>query len=422
MTTVRRLKSPLTWAGLVLLAVLCCAQLAAFIWFARRYPITPFSDFEGYWNEAGNLAEYFKGGALAFLFWPFKALGLSPTTAALILHSLSFLGVVATTVRYGFRAQAGAPLYRVLTLVPLFLWFAIWVPLVGFVEVMLIHTSLLIIGLQMLYLSQRRAVVIVGMVLVYMSFTMRAQAMLIFGMLIVVFGVLSRFVRIDHRFAKRTLLLIPCLILAVGTETTLLHFSNNRELAKHHQRAPLYAGWVTADTKDPQICGAWSMEAAELSRKELDLPVTQIIARTLQTRGVGFLFQIAACKLNRVPRTQYISAGWPLIFYVHLQKQPQMESQLLHYADLETQVTDYMRYGFLTLLGILLVALVVELRRGQRHAAGSLLFLALLLLAHAVIYAVFELNSRYLLSLYGCVAFAFLTYRSIDILESPKPV
>ena len=58
MTTVRHLKSPLTWAGLVLLAVLCCAQLAAFIWFARRYPITPFSDFEGYWNEAGTLAEF----------------------------------------------------------------------------------------------------------------------------------------------------------------------------------------------------------------------------------------------------------------------------------------------------------------------------------------------------------------------------
>ncbi len=342
---------------LLALVLFAGVQIWGFVSYATTYPVEPVSDFEDFWRAVGDLSLYVKGGLLIFLYWPLKAMGLPPGTCALILHIVCYLAALSTSVYFALFSNRPMLLFRIASLSLFLVWGMIWTPLTGTVEVMMIHTSFLLCGLHFLLLSDSRKVNVIGLLLLFGAFSMRAQAMFIFSIAIVVFHVLSLLLPVRRSFLYRIRLIIPCLLLAVVSETVLQHDSFRDLEAKNHQRTPFYAGFVMADPTDTFGCGNWSLEAAQTAWRDMDVPLVEIFLRALREKGLSHTVSISLCKIRRAV---YIAdsasaAWWTYSYYLeHTPNSPKI-APILEWNRRESICVKIYRGISLALLGALVV-------------------------------------------------------------------
>ncbi len=405
------------------LAIFAIVQIAGFVSYATKYPVEPVSDFSDFWGAAGDLRQYVKGGLLPFLYWPLKAMGLAPSICALILHVLSYLTVFVTTVYFAIFSNRPMALFRIIALSLFLLWGMIWTPLTGTVEVMMIHTSFLLCGLQFLFLSDSRRVNYLGLVFLLGAFSMRAQAMFIFAIAIAVFHVLPLILPIRRAFLYRTRLIIPCLLLAVLVETVLHHGSSRQFDAKSHQRTPFYAGFVMADPTNSLACGNWSVAAAQAAERDIEIPLSRVFVRALREKGLRLTMSIAACKLQRaLYKTNTVSASWWTYAYYaeHQPNSPHLDD-LMKFSLREESTVHTFRLIVLGMMAIVLALSIARERAIGREAGGVLLFAIALFVGHAVIFSLFEFNPRYLIPAFGLLSLSFLLFGHEVILEPVSP-
>jgi len=417
---------PLKVGLFALLVVVGIFQIKGLISYGIKFPVLPISDFSDYWSAAGDIRQYVKGGALLLLYWPLKAMGWAPSTCAVILHTLCYVMAFSITVHFAIFSVRENVLFRLLALVPFLLWVLIWTPLVATVEVMIVHSCFLLSGLQLLFLSKSQTTNYIGLLLLFLAFSMRAQAMFIFSIVILVFHIFSWLFPVQRSFLHKIRLLIPCLLLAVASEAILHHGSVRNSVAKYHQRTPFYAGFVEADPNKPADCGSWSLAAETAARRDVDIPLIKVFVHALQEKGFGQTTAIALCKLRRaLYRDEGTSAvWWTYAYYYERSPSSHLIEQIEKHARAEVKFVKWYRWIELFLFVGVVAMSLLQRRQRNRNALGVLLFVTALFIGHAVIFSLFEFNPRYLIPAFGLFSVSFLLFGHDVVLtstNSPKP-
>ncbi|WP_189461827.1 hypothetical protein [Jeongeupia chitinilytica] len=286
-------------------------------------PIPPYSDFASYWDASLNPSAYLKGGVLIWIYRPFALLGLSATLSALIVNNLFLLVfslaiyVPSSTIKHCHR------LFSIALLIAFGIIFLGYCYLVNTDIPFAAATTLAV----RLFTSKYKSLALLAL---FLSLTMRAQGALFFILTPFVFITTLPFLKIIHNqntfasqetakisaflYNKKSIskvilisLIIP--LAAIGVDSFLGKISDRSVDRAIHSRVTLYTGFIASGSTYPN-CGDWTKHAINLTRSELDTPMTTILQNFLTTHTTIDIFQLFSCKLRRISSSHEFSAAY----------------------------------------------------------------------------------------------------------------
>lgn len=311
------------------------------------FPVSPVSDFAGYWEAAHDLSQYTKGGALLLIYGPLAILNLSPSIAALIVNLSAFL-LLASTFPKGKLSSF------ILLLIGI-AWSA-WSPIVNSD---LPSVALVTVGVNLLIKDKP----IPGVVFLAFGLSMRMQVVLLAFFILACLLIMSlRFKLSKHLLTVLTL----SILVAVGVDSGFKALSTQSVQIAMSQRVPLYAGFLAAEPGAK--CGETAPHSREVMLAEIQQPILEIL------RVPPEVFRLVVCKWSKM--VLYGASGSLWLTYNRLQ--PTMfllEATAIH------------------LLKIILVILLIIYRRFNPLYLTSVLLIA----GSFAIHAFFEIQPRYMM-------------------------
>ena len=347
----------------------------------------PHSDWAYYWQAAGDLSLYRRGGLDLWLLSIPKAVGLSPVASALALNLPSVIVVflVAWAAGRGLRWPAGLAIVYLGLLTPYF----------GIVQLDLIAAAQ-IAGAFWLWFRGGRPAWTLAVALLIMAVSTKPQyALTLWAML----GLMLPFAW----FRDRGKVLSLTAMLAVGSvsgfavDIGLRHASGNAEAIRTTSAVTLYGGLLVSGTGEG--CGAWSVEAGEAAKADLGRPLATVVVERLRSQSASHWWAIMRCKLPDIVVPYPYAVYW-------LVESPNIRARIDAAPDRNRLQAQYVRalrverqvHGVLVALilgSVLAVSVWLAWRREWSLAAVP----AAWVLSFWGVHLVFEIQGRYFLGL-----------------------
>ena len=379
--------------------MIACLQYAAIaaaaIALASMLDPQPHSDWRYYWNAAGGLAGYRRGGLGLLPLALFRASGLGPVAAALCVNLAC--GAALLWIAYRVDRLAWKPFAQ---LVAGYLFLI--APFFGIVQLDLFAATLLAVAFGLAVVApQRRGTVVAAILLAAAAVATKPQLALVLwafsGMLLLLLRWPLR-----RRWPRSCDVAVVAMLVAsfVGFagDYAARIASGERASMRTSSAVTLYGGLLVSGTGIG--CGYWSPEAARAARDDMRKPLAAAVGERLASRPVGHWFGVVRCKLPE------ILAPGPYALY-WLVESPSVRAQLQARPDRAALERLYARalaleriaYRVLTfsILGAVLLTALGLWRTGRPLRA---LCPPLWVIAFWGVHAVFEIQGRYFLPMF----------------------
>lgn len=363
------------------------AMLAAGTWLAFALRPEPHSDWAYYWQAAGDLSRYRRGGLDLWVLWIPKALGLSPMAAALAINlpSTAIVFLVAWSAGRGLRWPAVLAIG----------YLALLTPYLGIVQLDLIAAAQIAAAFWLWFRGGRLSWVIAVVLLTMAVSTKPQYALTLWAMLALLVPV--AWLRDRARVLSLIAMLAAGSVGGFAVDIGLRHASGNSEAIRTTSAVTLYGGLLVSGTGVG--CGAWSVEAGEAAKADLGRPLATVIVERLRAKPASHWWQVMRCKLPD------IVVPYPYAIY-WLVESPNVRANIDASPDRERLQARYLRalgverrlHGALVALilgSVLVVSGYLAWRREWSLAAVPVAWV----LSFWGVHLVFEIQGRYFLGL-----------------------
>lgn len=362
---------------------------------------TPHSDWALYWQTAGDLSAYERGGLGWWLLALPKALGLPPALAALVINLAAGLAVLWLA----WWVDPGRHRVRV-ALAGIYL--CLLAPYAGIVQLDLFAAA----GVAAAFALSARAVVNPGRPMAWLGAaaclavavsTKPQYALLAWAIVLLLAWPAWRWRRSSPWAPAFVAVLLAGSLAGFAIDQGQRKLGDRDQALRTSSAVTLYAGLlVSADRNEPRAprCGYWTPAAAAAAREDLHKPLAVAVRDRLAARPATHWLSVIGCKLPQVVRPPAFALDW-LISSPSVQArldpstlEPRARARLLRAQRVEAWL--YAATSVLMLLA-LATASASAWRRGWRF--GALLPLAWVA-AFWGVHLVFEIQGRYFLGLY----------------------
>lgn len=363
------------------------AILAAGTWLAFVLGPEPHSDWAYYWQAAGDLSQYRRGGLDLWLLWIPKAMGLSPVAAALTINlpAAAVVFLVAWSAGRGLRWPALLAIG----------YLALLTPYLGIVQLDLIAAAQIAAAFWLWFRGGRLSWTI-AVILMAMAVSTKPQyALTLWAMLALLAPV--AWLRDRVRVLPLLAMLAAGSVAGFGIDVGLRHASGNSEAIRTTSAVTLYGGLLVSGTGVG--CGAWSVEAGEAAKADLGQPLATAIVERLRAKPASHWWNVMRCKLPDIVVPYPYAVYW-------LVESPNVRARIDASPDRERQQARYLRaldverrlHGALVvlILGSVLVSSVLLARRREWSLAAVPVAWVL---SFWGVHLVFEIQGRYFLGL-----------------------
>lgn len=353
----------------------------------------PTSDFIYYWNLAGDLSIYHKGGIIGFIYAPFKAMGIEPYWSALIVNTF-FYTLVFIASWLGFKKYRSpfAVIGQLLLTFGLAM-FGLWnAGYAGMVNADFPNVALLIAatrGFSLYGVKRNKLWLILGGIALFLAVALRVKTGLALG-IIVLMILIFHFRSVQKPTAVRWIVLVICIAVgfAAVSEVMLRRQSDRQEDVARQGRLQLYTGIL--DTSTGPMCGRWTRESFNKTLEELDLPLSEVIEKHLSVKSKQYLLEIVQCKLTAVLNYDEFSYRELLAFGVKHRNYTEEDLELVrHYEKLEEKWVNW--FKIITYLMILTTLVLWRKLRIPMAITPFAIYFAFMAL-----HSIFEIQARYM--------------------------
>lgn len=353
----------------------------------------PTSDFIYYWNLAGDLSIYHKGGIIGFIYAPFKAMGIEPYWSALIVNTF-FYTLVFIASWFGFKKYRSpfAVIGQLLLTFGLAM-FGLWnAGYAGMVNADFPNVALLIAatrGFSLYGVKRNKLWLILGGIALFLAVALRVKTGLALG-IIVLMILIFHFRSVQKPTAVRWIVLVICIAVgfAAVSEVMLRRQSDRQEDVARQGRLQLYTGIL--DTSTGPMCGRWTRESFNKTLEELDLPLSEVIEKHLSVKSKQYLLEIVQCKLTAVLNYDEFSYRELLAFGVKHRNYTEEDLELVrHYEKLEEKWVNW--FKIITYLMILTTLVLWRKLRIPMAITPFAIYFAFMAL-----HSIFEIQARYM--------------------------
>lgn len=373
---------------------------AVFVWFLKlSYYVVdsikpmPTSDFIYYWNLAGDLSIYHKGGIIGFIYAPFKMMGIEPYWSALIVNSIFYafvyMGSWLTFKKFASKWCILGQLLMTFGLAIFGLWNAGYA---GMVNADFPNVALLIISAKMLsnyMVRKNKGNLILFGIFLFLAVALRVKTGLALGIILTLL-VLFRFKSFTRDKWVRWIAIVICLSVGFAAITEIgLRMQSDRQIDVQRQgRLQLYTGLLYTSTGN--MCGRWTREAYDKTLEELDDSLITVVQRHLGVKSKRYIAEIILCKWDHVLRYDEFSFRELLAFGVTHRSYTELDLEIVrHYEKVEEQWMSIFKY-LVYLMTV--IATVIGFKRKTPIAIMPIAILSAFMLLHSV----FEIQARYM--------------------------
>jgi 4-amino-4-deoxy-L-arabinose transferase-like glycosyltransferase len=379
--------------SLPLLHILITAiVLGVFCWITKRYKPEPISDFSSYWQFAGDISSYVKGGLLFILYAPFRALNLEPYTSALIVNSFCFLGI---SYILWIGGKKGYQILSTFVLILIGIWFSGYAPIVNS-DIPTITFTLL--GLRIFSEAlryQRNIYIFPAIVFTVIGFTMRSQ--FLYSSIFISVFILIYFIFTKEKTSslrKTLFFIILSTILAFSINSILINQSKEQFNIERHKRVPFYTGLI--ETVEQDSCGRYNIKAVELAEEEIEQPFLTLLIKKYKEIPIESYFNIISCKWKHyLFEHNQSGVGW---LRAHLIKADKTDTINIFYF----YVWDYIEEISVRLLkfvsAFLYIFFIIKIKQKNKTEIAVFIYLSFMLLFFFGVHTIMEIQPRYLIS------------------------
>ncbi|MGY1409929.1 MULTISPECIES: hypothetical protein [unclassified Luteimonas] len=387
----RVLSSPVLFAACLVAILLPGAGLA--LWLQPE----PHSDWAYYWNAAGSIQEYERGGLGLWLLAIPKLLGLPPVLSALCIN-LASAALLLWLVRDA--ALRTGPV----------LWLAcagyliLISPYLALVQLDVLAATLLAGGLWLACMAPaawpRPVTLATAVALTAAAVSTKPQYALTLWTMLGLLAVPWLRHRRSHGGAMDSLLWVLVLgsVIGFATDQGLRALGERGESNRTSSAVTLYAGLLASDSGAG--CGTWSLAATRAARDDLHKPLRRAVLDRLSARPAAHWVSVLGCKLPHIVLPKAYAIDW-------LANAPNVRAARAASPQREAIQTRYFRvlraervlYAVVTLCILALVArttIVVALRRSRPAAWLPGVWVVSFWLVHMV----FEIQGRYFIGMF----------------------
>lgn len=384
------------FSGRAVLGLQVAAIVALGVGFAVVVAPAPFSDWLYYWQAAGRVDRYERGGVGLFLMGLLKPLGLPPHLTILVPNLVAALSILAMArINDPSRGRWYAHV------VALFL--VLLTPYFGVFQLDLMATALLAGGLVLLVSIQRgearRWRPLSGVALIAAAVSIRPQFFLVLlalAVLLPIAGCALRRMRHGNVLRDLALLLAASAVLGFALDSGLRALGDRSGAVRTTSAVTLYAGLLASDTTGPG-CGQWSEHATDTMRADLDRPLHRAVVSRLRAEPPSHWLAVVRCKLPQIVVPPAFAMWW-------LVESPNVQARLdaspdrarLDQAYATARWIESRAYRLLTLL-VYGICTWVAVRRVA--SSPTALLPALWLVSFFGVHLVFEVQGRYFLAM-----------------------
>lgn len=357
----------------------------------------PHSDWGYYWNAAGEVGRYERGGLSLWLLAIPKILGWAPVPSALLLNLPS-----ATVMLWLVRRADGSATRWFTFLAAAYL--LLITPYMGIVQFDLIAATQLAAGFSLVlapstHLPRLLSLAFAVLMVVCGVSTKPQYALVIWALLgfhLVAYCLLGR------RSRSWTPVLMGVLVLgSIGgfvVDSGLRAAGGRSEAIRTNSAVTLYGGLLVSS--DGIGCGYWSVHAAESAKADLHKPLPQAVLDRLGEKPVSHWVSVVGCKLPQVVFPPPFALYW-------LVESPNIRAGINQDPHRESIDATYYRvlrwerklYAALALAIMLTVAITcIRLRREGKLLSGMLA--VLWIASFWAVHIVFEIQGRYFLGMF----------------------
>jgi len=377
-------------AALQLAAILVAGTTLALYWDPQ-----PYSDWLYYWDAAGDVHRYERGGLSLWLLSIPKLMGAGPAAAALWINIpaatlLCWLAYRADGSRWKLFAQALTAYLFLLS------------PFIGIVQLDMVAAAELAVGFWLLLdpripLSSRQRHAFAVVALMFAVSTKPQYALVLWALLGLSTVAMLSFRRRPEGFATACVVLLLGSMLGFGVDMGLRQASGRTEQIRTSSAVTLYGGLLVSSERREERCGYWTMEAARAARRDLRKPLVDAIVDRLQAQPPAHWMGVLRCKAPEILRPPPYALYW-LIESPNVRARldasgPRIAARFQRALALERRL-----YGGLTAV-ILAMGLWAAVRWRRRIPGWSALA-ALWILSFWGVHAIFEIQGRYFLGMF----------------------
>lgn len=357
----------------------------------------PHSDWAYYWAAAGNVSAYERGGVGLWLLAIPKALGWKPVPSALLLNITSVLILLLLMRRIDITKG------RCLSLL-LAIYLLLIAPFSGIVQLDLIATTLVASGMVVALASPkswaRCSSIVLATLLISAGVSTKPQYALICWTMVGLISLpawLLRRRKIDNA-SVLIILLFAGATLGFAFDSGLRELSGRSEAIRTNSAVTLYGGLLTSS--EGAGCGAWSVEAAQAAKQDLNKPLYEAVLGRLKEKPPGHWVAVIRCKLPSIIHPPPFSLYW-LVESPNVRARIDADPQKASIEKVYSLALQLERklYSFVTLTIIASVA-GIALWLWRRGNVKLGLLSVLWVLSFWSVHVVFEIQGRYFLGMY----------------------